>query len=394
MNTSSHKSQSAQAFHVAFSGFLALVVAMGIGRFAFTSQVPLMIDESQLTLSGASIVAAFNYLGYLAGSYDAMKAIRGVGYRLWIGLWGAVIITILSAFLHDVVTHSIARVIIGWASGWTLVIVVSWVGEQLTRLNHPGLNAAMYAGTGAGIFICGIAAVLILKWQLSAATGWLIFGVIAFILSIYISYNFPKPWVLNREAVNVTPLKLTPALKRLVLVYTLSGFGYILPATFLSQMAAERFPGSILAQFVWPIFGASSVICIGIVVLTRNLLTTSLRLAIILWMQGVGILVALWVPSILGLSIGSFLVGGGLMCAVQLTFLRGSELAPKHARYMAGLLTTYYAIGQLAGPLVSYISSKLTGQLELALYVAVLALVVGGLIVCIKDSDEVTEKAY
>ncbi len=62
----------------------ALVVAMGIGRFTFyASKVPLMIADTQLTLTSASIVAAFNYLGYLAGSYDAMKATKGVGYRLW-----------------------------------------------------------------------------------------------------------------------------------------------------------------------------------------------------------------------------------------------------------------------------------------------------------------------
>ncbi|KLU19638.1 MFS transporter, partial [Proteus mirabilis] len=136
MNTSNHQSHSAQAFHIAFSGFLALVVAMGIGRFTFTPQVPLMIAEYQLTLTSAGIVAAFNYLGYLAGSYDAMKAVKGVGYRLWAGLWGAVIITLLSACLNDAFTHSIARFFIGWASGWTLVLVASWANELLARLNR------------------------------------------------------------------------------------------------------------------------------------------------------------------------------------------------------------------------------------------------------------------
>lgn len=47
-----------------------------------------MIADTQLTLTSASIVAAFNYLGYLAGSYDAMKATKGVGYRLW-GIMGS-----------------------------------------------------------------------------------------------------------------------------------------------------------------------------------------------------------------------------------------------------------------------------------------------------------------
>ncbi|AZG98076.1 TPA: YbfB/YjiJ family MFS transporter [Proteus mirabilis] len=387
MNTSTHPSHSAQAFHIAFSGFLALVVAMGIGRFTFTPQVPLMIADTQLTLTSASIVAAFNYLGYLAGSYDAMKATKGVGYRLWGGLWGAVIITLLSAVLNDALTHSIARFFIGWASGWTLVLVASWANEVLARLNRPALSVAVYAGTGAGIFISGLLAVFILKWQMSATAGWLIYGVLAFICAIYVSYHLPKPWSINREQVKAEPLILTPAMKRLILGYTFAGFGYILPATFLSQMATERFPGSLVAQFVWPIFGASAALCIGIAILTRNVLNTQLRLAITLWLQALGIIIAEWLPTITGLAIGAFLVGGGLMCAVQLAFLRGKELAPDHARYMAGLLTTFYAIGQLVGPLVSFLSTALTGRLEPALYVAFVILIIGGILVCMKEKN-------
>ncbi len=85
------------ALRVALSGFLALVVAMGIGRFAFTPQVPLMIAEHQFTLTSAGLVAAFNYLGYLFGAFDAMRASRHVERRLWLGLWGAALLTLLSA---------------------------------------------------------------------------------------------------------------------------------------------------------------------------------------------------------------------------------------------------------------------------------------------------------
>ncbi len=55
------------ALRVALSGFIVLVVAMGIGRFAFTPQVPLMIRDGELTLTSAGLVAAINYLGYLLG---------------------------------------------------------------------------------------------------------------------------------------------------------------------------------------------------------------------------------------------------------------------------------------------------------------------------------------
>ncbi|MDE9558168.1 MFS transporter, partial [Xenorhabdus bovienii] len=59
----------------------------------------------------------------------------------------------------------------------------------------------------------------------------------------------------------------------------------------------------------------------------------------------------------------------------------GRELAPDHARYMAGLLTTGYALGQLVGPMLSAISTWLIGKPEPALYIAFIGLVVAGLLV-------------
>ncbi|KEP73583.1 hypothetical protein HR12_05305, partial [Microbacterium sp. SUBG005] len=67
---------------------------------------------------------------------------------------------------------------------------------------------------------------------------------------------------------------------------------------------------------------------------------------------------------------------GGFLCAVQLSLLYGRELAPDHTRYMAGLLTTGYAIGQLVGPVTSALSTWLTHRLEPALGLAGIALFV------------------
>ncbi|OTA21588.1 MFS transporter [Xenorhabdus beddingii] len=370
-----------QAFQIALSGFLALVVAMGIGRFTFTPQVPLMIAESQLTLTGAGIVAAFNYLGYLAGSYDAMRTQRFVEYRLWSGLWGAVIITLLSALLEGPVLHSIARFFIGWASGWTLVLVAAWTNDELAKLNRPGLSAAVFSGTGVGIFISGVLAVGIQSRQMSAASAWMLYGILALLFSIYVSRYLPRNGGLHRPQAVTQKLMLTPDIKRLVWSYSLAGFGYILPATFLSQMAAERFPDSLFAQFVWPIFGGASVIGIMLGILLRNVSTPQIRLAITLWLQASGILIAELLPGLVGLMMGALLVGGGFMCAVQLALQCGRELAPHHARYMAGLLTTGYALGQLVGPMLSAISTSLTGKLEPALYIAFMGLVIAGLLV-------------
>ncbi|MFI8415617.1 YbfB/YjiJ family MFS transporter [Serratia sp. NPDC078593] len=369
------------ALRIALSGFVALIVAMGIGRFAFTPQVPLMIAEHQLTLTGAGLVAAVNYLGYLCGAYDAMRASRHVERRLWIGVWGAVLLTLLSALIESAWWHGVVRFALGWASGWAMVLVAAWTNERLAHYGRPALSAAVFAGPGAGIFLSGMLAVGIHSLVLSAAQAWLIYGVLALVLTTIISVNFPRSGALHRPNVVSQPLVLTPALKRLVWSYSLAGFGYILPATFLSQMAAARFPASVFAQFVWPVFGGAAVLGIVIGILTRDKLTTQTRLAVTLWVQALGVLCAEVVPGVTGLAVGALLTGGGFLCVVQLALQRGRELAPHHARYMAGLLTTGYAIGQLVGPMLSALSTALTQHLEPALYVAAAGLVVAGLLV-------------
>ncbi len=146
-------------------------------------------------------------------------------------------------------------------------------------------------------------------------------------------------------------------------------------------MAHARFPDSVFAQFVWPVFGGAAVSGILLGIATRRLLHSNQRLALVLWLQALGVFASDLVPGMAGLVLGALLVGGGFLCAVQLALQYGREMAPAHTRYLAGLLTTGYAVGQLVGPALSALSTALTHRLEPALYVAGVALIVGGALV-------------
>jgi len=373
------------ALRVALSAFIALIVAMGIGRFTFTPQVPLMIAEHQLTLTSAAVVAAFNYLGYLCGSWNAMRTTSHVETRLKAGIGGAVVLTLLSACVAGPWLHGVIRFVIGWASGWTMVLVAAWSNEQLHKYGRPGLSAAVFAGPGTGIFLSGLLAVFLHGEQVSAAQAWIAYGVLALVLVLPIARYLPRKGELHRPETAPEPLVLTAALKKLVWSYSLAGFGYIIPATFMSQMAAARFPGSAFAQFVWPIFGGAAVVGIVLGILLRHFGTSNRRLALNLWAQALGVLCAAAVPGLGGLAVGSVLMGIGFLSLVQLTLQYAREMAPLHSRYMAGLLTTGYAVGQLVGPLVSAVSTTLTHRLEPALYLAGAGLIVAGLLVWRRD---------
>lgn len=366
---------------IALSGFLVLVATMGIGRFAFTPQVPLMIAQGQLTLTSAGLVAALNYLGYLIGAWDAMRTRHGVEARLYLGIIGAVALTFLSALADNAWLHGVLRLVIGCMSGWAMVLTAAWVNERLAHYARPGLSAAVFAGPGAGIALSGLLGVFIHAQSLSAAAGWQLYGVLALLLVVMIGRWLPRPGELHRSGEQPQPLILTSNLRRLVWSYSLAGFGYILPATFLSQMASQRFPDSLFAQFIWPIFGLAGATGIALSIAMRGVGHSYQRLAIVLWLQGAGVLAAWLLPGMSGLVGGALLVGGGFLAAVQLSLLYGRELAPHHARYMAGLLTTGYAVGQLVGPMTSALSTWLTQRLEPALGIAAIALLVGGALV-------------
>ena len=68
----------------------------------------------------------------------------------------AVILTLLSAFASGPWLHGAIRFLIGWASGWAMVLVAAWSNEQLHRHGRAGLSAAVFAGPGCGIFVSGL----------------------------------------------------------------------------------------------------------------------------------------------------------------------------------------------------------------------------------------------
>src|SRR5262245_31091079 len=53
---------------VAVTGLIALAVAIGIGRFAFTPILPMMQDDAGVSVVDGGWLAAANYVGYLVGA--------------------------------------------------------------------------------------------------------------------------------------------------------------------------------------------------------------------------------------------------------------------------------------------------------------------------------------
>ncbi|HUH29812.1 MAG TPA: YbfB/YjiJ family MFS transporter, partial [Rhodanobacter sp.] len=132
------------ARRVAIAGLLALAVAMGVGRFAFTPILPMMQVDAGLSLRAAGWLAAANYLGYLLGALGATRlsptwAIRG-------GLLLIALVTFGMGLGTDFVGWLVLRLLAGIASAWVLVHVSAWALERLLAWDRPTLSGVVFAG--------------------------------------------------------------------------------------------------------------------------------------------------------------------------------------------------------------------------------------------------------
>lgn len=105
------------------AGLIALAIAMGIGRFAFTPLLPMMLQDAGLSISGAAWLASANYLGYLIGALSAMGLRLAPPRAIRVGLVLIVIATFAMGYTQSFQLWLCLRLIAGIASAWVLIAV-------------------------------------------------------------------------------------------------------------------------------------------------------------------------------------------------------------------------------------------------------------------------------
>lgn len=364
------------------ASFIALIMAMGIGRFSLTPQLPHLISEGQIDLTGAGLIAAANYLGYLLGALDAIRAKRPdqVQGRLHAGLWLCVVLTLISVLAQGFWPHLMLRFGTGIASAWVMVMITSLSQHLAVTANRPRLGVLVFAGPGVGVLLTGLLALVANLWGQNSATLWLIYAAAALIMVLAILPILPQPATLP-AATHISQLDTRqPGIGRLGAIYGLYGLGYIIPATFLSQMASAQFHGQWQADLFWPAFGLCAAIGVVLISLRRPTPgTTGYWLMGGLGIQALGVLACL-LPSSTGLALGVILCGTPFLACMPLVMQRSRELAPHATQRNAALLTACFAVGQLAGPLLAALSSHFSGTLHPALLIAASGLMLAAML--------------
>jgi hypothetical protein len=356
---------------IALAGLVSLAVAMGIGRFAFTPLLPMMLAERSVDLPGASLLASANYLGYLLGALACTFQPwiwRRLGWAATVngpalvrtGLAATCVLTLAMAWELPRAWVAL-RFAAGVASALVFLYTSGWCLEQLARRGQPAMGALIFVGPGGGIVASGLAASALVAMHSEAAVGWLTFGVLAALLSAMVWRVFdlrrgvPAPSLAGSgPGAGVAAEAASPGrgeLAGLTVAYGIAGIGYIITATFLPVIARQALPGSHWLDLFWPLFGLG--VMIGAVGASRlRPADLRLRLAACYALQSLGVAASLVSPTLAGFAIGSLLLG---LPFTAITFFAMQEARRLRSGQAAstsfmGLLTATYGLGQIAGP--------------------------------------------
>lgn len=346
---------------------IALAVAMGIGRFAFTPLLPLMVRDGALAQSAGAWLAASNYLGYLAGALTASRLGLSLPALMRVSLGGTVVATAAMGVFDGLAVWASLRFLAGVMSAWTLVATSAWVLKQLAEARRTDLSGMVYAGVGLGIAFAGLFCLVAARPGVSASQLWLELGALAAFFVVVPDLVLGRPSETSAPLAQLAPPDTPERCTGLVICYGVLGFGYILPATFLPALAREVVDDPQIFGLAWPVFGIAAALS---TIVTARYFGRSNRLRV--WAASHGlmatgvVLPSLWLtPATIAMS--ALLVGSTFMVVTMIGMQEARARAPGNPTALLGLMTAAFAIGQLAGPVVSGVLDLLPGGHRTAL---------------------------
>ena len=367
------------AVPIALAGLLALAVAMGIGRFAFTPILPMMQEDAGVSIAMGGWLASANYVGYLLGALSVIwRRIRATtGIRAGLATIG--LATLAMGLEHHFALWLFLRAVAGVASAWVLIYVSAWCLERLASLRRPALSSTVFAGVGAGIALAGALCLVLMHAHASSARAWIVLGVLSVVLSVGIWPLFGASEDAPSKDIERAPRRAIAWDResiRLVFCYGAFGFGYIIPATFLPVMAKQVIRDPAVFGWSWPLFGAAAMGSTLATAMLRSLVSNRRLWIVSHLVMAFGVALPVVWPGIAAIMLAALFVGGTFMVITMVGMQEARDVAGAQATGLMAALTSAFALGQIVGPImVSYVVAA-GGNLSAALLIASGVLVV------------------
>jgi predicted MFS family arabinose efflux permease len=373
--------------HLAIGGMLAMVAAMGIGRFVYTPILPMMIDQAGLNAAQAGMIASSNFLGYMLGAMIAATSMLKGSRRAWLlgALIASTLTTTLMAWTDSYLQYLVVRFVGGLVSSWVLVFASALVIDRLVAAGRGELTAVLFGGVGVGIVLASLltsyAATSGGNWR----TAWLYSGVLGLILVAIVAYLVP-----DKEP-STSPTKSVVnesgrSISGLLGAYALFGFGYVITATFIVQLVRSAQYSLTVETWVWVLVGISAGPSIWMWNKVAKELGNSKAFGIACVILALGVGASVLIVNLAGLVFAAIMLGGTFMGITALGLVEARARSTSDPRHTLAMMTAAFGLGQIIGPGVAGHMRDSSGSFLLPSLMASCALLLAAILVQIGGS--------
>ncbi|RSL30384.1 YbfB/YjiJ family MFS transporter [Salibacterium salarium] len=364
-------------------GIFSLMIAMGIGRFAYTPILPLMQNALSFTNAEAGYLASSNYAGYFVGAILAgvlpLKKHKTLYLRL--SLIVSILTTCMMGLTHFYLLMLIVRFVSGVVSAFIFVLASSIVLDRLAVTGKTSWSGIFYSGVGFGIFFSTLfipSLNNLFEWE----GVWVGLAIVSIILTIFVWFwlkDSPNTMKKDEQQINTQapPLKWLPWL---ITAYGLEGLGYIVTGTFIVSIAEKSPTFSIDPTFVWMVVGLGAIpsCIIWSTLAKKSGFVKTLVFSMIL--QSIGIALPVFWLTQSSFIISALLFGATFMGITTLATTLARQMSPSNSSRIIGYLTATYAAGQMIGPTIAGILSSYTQSFNSALIGAATVVFIGAVL--------------
>lgn len=374
--------------NIIVAGIFALIIGMGVARFAFTSLLPSML-ENRVDISFAGLLASINYFGYLLGAIFAIF-IKKISLKVKffrIGLFISFFSTIALGLQTNDFVWIMSRFIAGFGSAMLMVVGSSLV---MSRLNFEDKTKAMgihFSGIGFSIVVSDILSRTVLNYS-SWENAWIALSILSIVLGAYSFYILDEQENKNFLKIKSNSFKIDSFVVVLIFTYFTVGIGFVVQGTFLPDIinSIEGLKG--IGSNSWLLVGVAGIPSCIIWMRLASFYGSVNIILVCMILLIVSILIPTITSSLFFNLISAFLYGATFIALVGLFLNLGGKIASSNPVFLMGALTSSYGIGQITAPLYSIALIKKYNNYDTTLYLTAFIMLLGVIVLYLNKNKE------
>jgi MFS family permease len=372
------------------AGAFVVFSCLGLARFAFGMILPSMQGELLMNATQAGMVGSANFLGYFVGLFVTSSWYKKYGAATLISrsLYTQAASMVAMALVPHYLLAALIFTITGFFGALANIAVMTYIAQVVPSSIKGKATGIVVAGIGLAIITSGF---IVPKLELLPypewRTGWSLFAILIGLIGFF-AYKtislFPVHASLttHQDSLSLKTILSSWPFWKTGILFSIFGMSAIMFMTFFVLAAVRKWGLSTeISGTFWSILGVASLFSGPLFGSVSDKIGRYKTIGLLFVMQACAhLIIATSLPSS-WLFASAALFGLSTWAIPSIMATLSSELfGVEHTARILSLITLFFGIGQIVGPLLSGMMIDITGDFSVSFITSSVMLVLGAVV--------------